>query len=149
MAEYAGIEKRIVAIIVDSIALWVVGIILALPLGLYAAAVSFTGMADMTQMLNYMGAMMGYGALMTLVSLGYYTYFEGNGKGQTLGKMLMKIKVTKENGKAPNYGDALIRTILRIVDGIGGYLVGFIIVLVSEKKQRLGDMAAKTIVVNA
>ena len=36
---------------------------------------------------------------------------------------------------------------LRIVDGLFSYLVAFITVLVSGKNQRLGDMAAHTLVV--
>jgi uncharacterized RDD family membrane protein YckC len=44
-------------------------------------------------------------------------------------------------------GAATIRTLLRLVDGLFGYLVGFVVVLASDKNQRLGDMAAKTLVV--
>jgi len=86
--------------------------------------------------------------LNVLVWLLYFTYFEGT-SGQTLGKKIMGIKVVKENGDQPSFMDALIRTILRIIDGIAFYLVGFIVILVSEKKQRLCDMAAGTIVVEA
>jgi uncharacterized RDD family membrane protein YckC len=37
--------------------------------------------------------------------------------------------------------------LLRIVDGLFSYLVAFIAVLISGKNQRLGDMAAHTLVV--
>ena len=40
-----------------------------------------------------------------------------------------------------------IRTVLRIVDGLLGYAVALITVMVSDKRQRLGDMAAGTPVV--
>jgi hypothetical protein len=40
-----------------------------------------------------------------------------------------------------------VRSVLRLVDGLGLYLVGLITMLASgERRQRLGDMAAKTIV---
>jgi uncharacterized RDD family membrane protein YckC len=42
-----------------------------------------------------------------------------------------------------------IRTILRIIDGIFFYLVAFICVVATKQKQRLGDMAAGTLVVRA
>jgi len=78
----------------------------------------------------------------------YFTYFEGS-SGQTLGKKALGIKVVKENGNKLTYGDAFIRTILRIIDSIGAYLLGLIVILVSQKKQRIGDLAAHTIVVKA
>ena len=68
--------------------------------------------------------------------------------GQTLGKMLLGIKVVRENtGGVPGLKAAAIRTVLRIVDGFFSYLVAFVAVLASRKNQRLGDMAAHTLVV--
>jgi hypothetical protein len=42
---------------------------------------------------------------------------------------------------------AAIRTLLRLVNSLLGYAVAFITVLVPDKRQRLGDMAARTLVV--
>jgi uncharacterized RDD family membrane protein YckC len=68
--------------------------------------------------------------------------------GQTLGKMLLGIKVVREdNGGVPGLGAAAIRTVLRIIGGILFYLVAFISVLATQKNRRLGDMAANTLVV--
>jgi len=62
--------------------------------------------------------------------------------------MLLGIKVVREdNGEVPGLGAATIRTLLRIIDGLFSYLVAFVAVLVSAKRQRLGDMAAHTLVV--
>lgn len=44
-------------------------------------------------------------------------------------------------------GAAIIRTLLRIIDGIAVYLVGAIFVWTSPRKQRLGDRVAKTLVI--
>ena len=41
----------------------------------------------------------------------------------------------------------LVRTALRLIDGIAGYLLGFLVVLGSRNRRRLGDMAAGTLVV--
>jgi uncharacterized RDD family membrane protein YckC len=77
----------------------------------------------------------------------YYILLEGH-LGQTLGKMLLGIKVVREDtGEVPGIGAATIRTLLRILDGLFSYLVAFVAVVVSPKRQRLGDMAAHTLVV--
>ena len=47
----------------------------------------------------------------------------------------------------PGLKAAAIKTVLRIVDGFFSFLVAFIAVLASHKNQRLGDMAAHTLVV--
>ncbi|MDQ4001563.1 MAG: RDD family protein, partial [Actinomycetota bacterium] len=68
--------------------------------------------------------------------------------GQTLGKKLLGIKVVREDtGAVPGVRAAAIRSVLRLVDGLFSYLVAFIAVLASAKNQRLGDMAAHTLVV--
>lgn len=84
-----------------------------------------------------------------LFVIGYYILLEGY-LGQTIGKMATGIKVVSEaTGQAPGIAAAAIRTVLRIIDGLFCYLVAFITVLASAKRQRLGDMAAQTLVVRA
>lgn len=138
--------NRVVAIIVDSIILWVVMAVIAMPFGVMT--VMMGTMTDPLAAAQMAGSAMFVAALMGLISLGYFTYFEGT-TGQTIGKKIANIKVVRMDGKPMTYMDSLIRTVLRIIDGIFLYLVGLIIVVASEKKQRLGDMAAKTLVVKA
>ncbi|HEX2742411.1 MAG TPA: RDD family protein [Rubrobacter sp.] len=77
----------------------------------------------------------------------YYILLEGF-LGQTLGKMLLGIKVVKEDtGEVPGLGAATLRTLLRIIDSLFFYLVAFISVLASQQNKRLGDMVAHTLVV--
>ena len=81
------------------------------------------------------------------VAVLYYVSFEGY-VGQTIGKMLFGIRVVREgDGREPGTKAALIRTLLRPLDGAFFHLVGFAAVLVSGKRQRVGDMAARTLVV--
>jgi hypothetical protein len=40
-----------------------------------------------------------------------------------------------------------VRNLLRLVDGLLGYAVGVVVILVSSRNQRLGDLAAGTLVV--
>ncbi len=84
----------------------------------------------------------------TLLVLGYYFILELK-TGQTVGKMLLKIKVVSADSQPLTPGKVAVRTILRIVDGIFFYLVAFICVVATKQKQRLGDMAAGTLVVKA
>jgi uncharacterized RDD family membrane protein YckC len=86
-------------------------------------------------------------AITLIVGFFYYTLLEGH-YGQTLGKWFCKIKVVKEDGSAPiGYAAAAIRTILRIIDGLISYLIGAVLIWTSEKKQRLGDRLAHTVVI--
>lgn len=45
------------------------------------------------------------------------------------------------------FGAAVIRNVLRVVDGLFFYLVGALFALTSPRGQRLGDRAAHTLVV--
>jgi len=62
---------------------------------------------------------------------------------------IIRIKVVREDGRPIDMNQALTRNILRIIDGFIGYLIGAILIWRSDKKQRLGDRWAKTVVVKA
>ena len=60
------------------------------------------------------------------------------------------VKVVKEDGSLLTTTDCLVRNILRVVDNLPCIpLVGLIMILVNKNHQRLGDIAAKTVVVKA
>ena len=80
-----------------------------------------------------------------LASLLYYILLEG-ALGATLGKLVMGIGVERRGGGPAGMAASLIRNVLRLVDGIGGYLVGLVVALTSPLRQRIGDRAAGTIV---
>jgi uncharacterized RDD family membrane protein YckC len=92
------------------------------------------------------------GAL-TAVILGwalYYYFALESGAGQTVGKKLMKLRVVCADGRPAGMREIAVRTILRVIDGIGVYIVGLVVMLVTgERRQRIGDLAAGTIVVDA
>jgi uncharacterized RDD family membrane protein YckC len=90
----------------------------------------------------------GLGTLIYIVGVFAYYLLMEDYLGQTLGKMLLEIRVVREiSGGVPGLGAAALRTVLRIIDGILFYAVAFVSVLASQKNQRLGDMVAKTLVV--
>ncbi|MCJ7444516.1 MAG: RDD family protein, partial [Methanotrichaceae archaeon] len=65
-------------------------------------------------------------------------------------KMITKIRVVREedSGKI-DMAQSFKRNILRIIDGLLTYLVGAVLIWRSDKKQRLGDSIAKTLVIKA
>jgi len=67
--------------------------------------------------------------------------------GATLGKRLVGIRVVGEDGEHVTFGAAVVRNLVRLVDALFFYLVGFVSALLSARGQRLGDRAARTIVV--
>lgn len=79
----------------------------------------------------------------------YYVLLEGL-TGRTVGKLVTGIRVVDERtGGTPGIGAALLRTVLRLIDSFGGYLLAWVVVLCSSRRRRLGDMAARTLVVRS
>ncbi len=127
-----GVGRRAVAVIIDGIVLFIV---------FYAVALA-TGNTNVEGF-----RMTGAPALISFaIGFGYFIVMEAT-KGATLGKMAMGLKVVKQDGGAMDWQASIIRNLLRIIDGFAFYLVGAIVVWVSKSKQRLGDMAAHTLVV--
>src|SRR5688572_33021512 len=122
--EPVGVGRRAVAVIIDSILLFVVG---------YAVA-AFTG-GTTASGFNIQGAPF---FLWLVISLAYYIVLEAT-RGATIGKQVMGLKVVKEGGEAIDWQAAIVRNVLRIVDGLFLYLVAAIVVWISKKRQRLGD----------
>jgi uncharacterized RDD family membrane protein YckC len=66
--------------------------------------------------------------------------------GKTIGKKIFNIEVQKTNGTKPTFFNILLRNLIRPIDMIGFYLLGFILIVFSPSSQRLGDMLAGTYV---
>jgi uncharacterized RDD family membrane protein YckC len=81
-----------------------------------------------------------------VIVLAAYSYLEGR-FGKTPGKWLTGIRVLGTDLQPCGFGRALLRNLLTFVDGFFNFLVGALIVAFTEHWQRLGDMAARTIVV--
>ena len=67
--------------------------------------------------------------------------------GQSFGKRLMNIRVVKSDGSTPSISAYLLRWLLFIIDGPGTGGLGLLVVLLTKNSQRLGDLAAGTMVI--
>jgi len=81
-----------------------------------------------------------------LLVLVAFSYLEGR-FGKTPGKWLLGIRVLGTDLQPCGFGRALLRNLLTFVDGFFNFLVGTLLVALTENWQRLGDLAARTIVV--
>ena len=142
------IGQRVLATLVDAAAIFLGIMALLLVQWLIGLGAALAGLPEGVQItVGIIGVLVNLAIPVLVVA--YYVYFEGR-KGQTLGKKMSGIKVVREDtGEVPGMQAALIRTLLRVVDGFFGYLVGFLVANSSEKRQRLGDMVAHTLVVRS
>jgi uncharacterized RDD family membrane protein YckC len=69
--------------------------------------------------------------------------------GATLGKRILGLKVTELDGSRLSLRGALIRNLTRFIDGQlpFGLILGIFLMLRSERRQRLGDLLGRTVVV--
>ena len=68
--------------------------------------------------------------------------------GASPGKLLLGLRVVKEDGSNAGIGRCLIRTILLIVDGACCAIIGLVTAFQSQRHRRVGDMAASTMVIS-
>jgi uncharacterized RDD family membrane protein YckC len=86
--------------------------------------------------------------LVALSEIIYFTFFELVTGGRSPGKMLMGLRVTSDSGLPLDARSSLIRNVLRLVDVLpSSYATGLTAMMLSQRWQRLGDMAAGTVVV--
>ncbi|HLT52325.1 MAG TPA: RDD family protein [Flavobacteriaceae bacterium] len=128
----AGVGERLLAYIIDSLVK--IGYITILNLSVGA----FEDMDQWSQI--------GLNTLLGLPVVFYTLVLEILLDGQTLGKKVMKIKVVKIDGYQASLSDYVIRWFFRIVD-IYIFAIGFFVMLINKRNQRLGDMAAGTSVI--
>lgn len=69
--------------------------------------------------------------------------------GRTVGKFVARTRVVNATGGKPSWGQSIVRTLFRLIEVnpllFGGIPAG-IVVMLSSKRQRLGDMVAGTYV---
>ena len=83
-----------------------------------------------------------------VLTIGYGIALEWWWRGQTIGKRLFRLRVVDAGGLRLQFHQIVLRNLLRFVDSLPLlYFVGGIASLVSRRAQRLGDLAANTVVI--
>jgi uncharacterized membrane protein SpoIIM required for sporulation/uncharacterized RDD family membrane protein YckC len=86
--------------------------------------------------------------LFFLLFWGYFVLFEALNGGRTPGKQALGIRVVMDTGRQVTPGAALVRNLVRLLDCYAFFfLPAMVMIFVTRSNQRLGDMAAGTIVV--
>jgi uncharacterized RDD family membrane protein YckC len=135
----AGAGSRFVSALVD------LGLQTALLIAVFlAAGLLTTGATPEQQGL----AAAAYALISFLVVFGYDVLFEVLAAGRTPGKRLNGLRVVRSAGEPVGFVTSAIRNALRLVDFLPfAYVLGAGTILATRKNQRLGDIAAGTLVV--
>jgi uncharacterized RDD family membrane protein YckC len=142
--EVAGIGSRYMAQAID----WAVKFVAIFAIAIVGVIV----VALLDLQLNDRTAQAMAGALFLaaayLLALGFDIYFEVRRDGQTPGKMVAGIRVIREGGGAIDFASASVRNLVGLADFLPFfYLLGALVMMLNAKGQRLGDMAAGTLVI--
>jgi uncharacterized RDD family membrane protein YckC len=155
---YSEWWKRVVAAIIDVLIIIIPGSILlgVLGLGTFAGAeVSCdpnTGVCT-TDGPGFFIAFMVSMLVFAVIAIGYQVYFNGGEKGQTVGKMAMRIRVRDDATGGPiGYGKAFLRWLVAwalgsFTCGIG-LLIDLLFPLWDPKRQTLHVQAANSVVID-
>jgi uncharacterized RDD family membrane protein YckC len=122
----AGVGSRFLAAIVDTTIQFATLLLIVL----------FVSLAGSSGPVTAAGTILAF-----LVFLGYDILFETKASGRTPGKRLTGLRVVRRGGGPVGFRTSAVRNLLP-----GMYLVGIVCVLVTKQNQRLGDLAAGTLV---
>ncbi len=139
----AALSDRCIAVVLDSV------LVLALFAVIDSWALltwSLPGKAE----LKLTSASLLISAVLNAVILFSYLWLLEASLGATLGKAMVGIRVQWKPNRTCQRSAlraSAIRNLLRIVDGLGFYLVGLVVASCSKMRQRIGDLCAGTVVV--
>jgi uncharacterized RDD family membrane protein YckC len=114
-------------------------LILSNVIGLIATLIGFVS-PDLAQAISII--------LMFVITLSYSILLEWFWRGQTVGKRLLRLRVVDLEGMRLQPSQVVVRNLLRAVDFLPAfYVVGGLACLLNRHAQRLGDIAANTVVI--
>ena len=142
----AGIGSRMIAGIIDNLLIAGIYAVLLL-LAVIFLPYSWSDMVDSTRSTGTWGLAVVI-LIFFVVYWGYFVAFEMLTNGRSPGKKHMRIRVVKEGGGPIRFTDIAIRNLLRAVDSLGFYAVAGVSMFLTQKAQRLGDLAAGTVVLS-
>jgi uncharacterized RDD family membrane protein YckC len=148
--DLAGLGSRFMAIALDTLIQGAVAMALFVVFGFGAGLLTYS-LRDLVGRNSELFAIVGIALAVLLVfalTWGYFIFFELVWNGQTPGKRATGVRVLTVRGEPVTLVHSLVRNLLRLVDALpSAYMIGVITILVTPRSQRLGDLAAGTIVV--
>jgi uncharacterized RDD family membrane protein YckC len=145
----AGLGSRFAARIIDEL------IKLAIIVALFAGVASLGASAGVSSELGgdnpmsdtVLVAVAVVVVIVFLVSFFYEVLFETLASGRTPGKRATGLRVVRLDGRPVNFTASAVRNLLRVIDSLPfAYVAGMVCILVTPRNQRLGDLAAGTLV---
>jgi len=141
--ELASLGRRIIATLLDTSILVAIGVITVTAIGLPITSSGSVNFSDFGWLASQI--------VFLVIFIIYFSTLEWL-TGQTIGKKIVGIRVIGQVDRGnPSFISALTRNVLRYVDYIP-YLfpiIGVVLILATKKRQRLGDLVAKTYVVRS
>jgi uncharacterized RDD family membrane protein YckC len=133
--QLASPVSRCIALVVDLAIIWMV--------------MSLVGtLVALMQWVSHDFAMAFYILLYFVFNIGYFILLEMLWRGQTIGKRMMRLRVQDMHGLKLQPAQLVLRNLLRFVDSLPVlYFLGGAFAVLSKRSQRLGDLAAGTVVV--
>jgi uncharacterized RDD family membrane protein YckC len=138
----AGIGSRFIAVLVDYL-IWGAGALVLVLVGVVVlpAMNAFNKLSAQWTVALVVFAIF-------LVNWGYFTLFEAFWNGRTPGKRVARIRVIQRSGRPIGLFESMARNLVRYIDQIPFfYAIGVITMFCTRQHQRLGDLAAGTLVV--
>src|SRR5881296_1791930 len=140
--DLAGVGSRAAAAILDT------GLIV---LGIFALGIAGNALGALSGGSEFGGwALAAVILLASFTFFGYFALFEALNGGRTPGKQALGIRVVMQTGHPVTPAAAVIRNLVRLLDcyfPLLPFLPGLLMVFLHGRNQRLGDLAAGTIVV--
>jgi uncharacterized RDD family membrane protein YckC len=131
--DVAGLGSRMVAWLLDSL----IQLAVLIPVAIGFAADGGGGTAELVIFLIL---------LFGIVWL-YYPLFEWLWGGRTPGKRAQRIRVVRTDGQPAGFPAVMVRNLIRVVEVMAFPFIAVICMLVTRRAQRLGDLAAGTMVI--
>jgi uncharacterized RDD family membrane protein YckC len=133
--------RRVVQYLIDSFLVWIIPGLVSIPFD-----------RSNSTFLHILGGIISF-AIFVLIGLAYWVVWPHARNGQTLGMKLLGLRVISKGGGPANLAQLFIRWVCLIFDAIPYTwpftgLVGFIVILCSRERQRIGDHLARTLVVS-
>ncbi len=139
--ELAGLGSRFVAALIDTSIVGLIILALAIAIGYLRARLGSESPEGWIAAAVVIFSMV-------LIYVAYYVYFEMTSRGQSPGKRASGLRVISVDATPITLDQSAVRNILRVVDTVPPLsIAGVIAIFLTRRMQRLGDLAAGTMVV--